>query len=769
MASIPQEQYVEIQYAGQEIDPLAAKLSVLERRFDAHIGKGGNVHASATQQEAGFISAEDKTKLDGVENGSTQNSTDAFLLNRGNHTGEQPIESVTGLRQQLDDALAGGSNYRGLFPSLAALDEAIPVAVAGNYADVDEGEGIDAIRYIWDDSDQSWVSGGAGEPLTAPQVKALYEANPNTNALTNLRAESIDDLSGQNPQLTYSAGVTLERATQTFVRGNIQYRIKDPSDLPYTITGDWDMESEYFVSMGDGGLRQDLAAEGGAGMVGYTEGAEYPAGSIGYVLAGMANTGDFVYPRQFGAQPETDATEALQQALLDPRPVMIIDEPYFHNPENPLIVPSGKTIWFVGAGRTTAIPCDSGSHRAFDVTMREDVTFINPQVYGERAGHIGTTGESGFGIYILSSKDVRVFGGKMKDWWGDGIYIGAFNTSTHYNCERILIDNVECDNNRRQGMSITAAIDVTVRGGKFNNTNGTAPESGIDIEPNAGFLCQDIKLLSVETKGNAGSGIMSVNVAGGGDAEACKGIYIENPISKDNGFHGIRLIKSLDTTVFGGTSSGNGGSGVDLSSGCNDAKIKGITSKGNGTYGIGALSAAGDNITIEDNKVYDNAGHGIDVDASSPNANVVNNDCRRNGLSGIRTQGTNATVKLNRTVNNVLVNTAAKNLEVTGAGSTTAGNFVRASGSGALTGVAISGSSQTVMGNDFRGAGVTTDLSNTATGSVVRDNFPKVASSTTAGRPALYLQPGDSLFDITLGKPIWWNGTVWKDSSGTTV
>jgi len=194
MASIPQNQYVEIQYEGQEIDPLAAKLSVLERRFDAHIGKGGNVHASATQQEAGFMAPDDKTKLDGVETGATQNSTDAFLLNRGNHQGEQPIESVTGLRQELDDALAGGSNYRGLFPSLAALEAAIPVAVAGNYADVDEGEEIDAIRYIWDDSDQSWVSGGTGEPLTAPQVKALYESNPNTNAFTDQYRQTVQDL-----------------------------------------------------------------------------------------------------------------------------------------------------------------------------------------------------------------------------------------------------------------------------------------------------------------------------------------------------------------------------------------------------------------------------------------------------------------------------------------------------------------------------------------------------------------------------------------------
>lgn len=227
MASIPQEQYVDIQYAGREVDPLASKLSVLERRFDAHIGKGGNVHAVATQQEAGFMSPGDKEKLDGVENGATQNANDAFLLNRGNHEGEQPIESVTGLRQELDDALAGGANYRGLFVSLEALQDAIPVGAPGNYADVDPGEGVDAVRYIWDESDQGWVSAGEGEPLTAPQVKALYESNPNTNALTDSRLASIDDSALLRPQLADAASVTAGSSLVGHLGRNIRQRLTD--------------------------------------------------------------------------------------------------------------------------------------------------------------------------------------------------------------------------------------------------------------------------------------------------------------------------------------------------------------------------------------------------------------------------------------------------------------------------------------------------------------------------------------------------------------
>jgi hypothetical protein len=39
----------------------------------------------------------------------------------------------------------------------------------------------------------------------------------------------------------------------------------------------------------------------------------------------------------------------------------------------------------------------------------------------------------------------------------------------------------------------------------------------------------------------------------------------------------------------------------------------------------------------------------------------------------------------------------------------------------------------------------------------------------TANRPTLNLQIGQIYYDTTLGIPIWWNGTVWKNASGTTV
>lgn len=59
---------------------------------------------------AGLISSGKILKLDGIASGATANQTDAYLLDRANHTGVQDISTVTGLQTALDskvDKVAG--------------------------------------------------------------------------------------------------------------------------------------------------------------------------------------------------------------------------------------------------------------------------------------------------------------------------------------------------------------------------------------------------------------------------------------------------------------------------------------------------------------------------------------------------------------------------------------------------------------------------------------------------------------------------------------
>jgi hypothetical protein len=52
---------------------------------------------------------------------------------------------------------------------------------------------------------------------------------------------------------------------------------------------------------------------------------------------------------------------------------------------------------------------------------------------------------------------------------------------------------------------------------------------------------------------------------------------------------------------------------------------------------------------------------------------------------------------------------------------------------------------------------------------IVSTNINPTNAGTTAQRPVTGLVPGLQYYDTTLGIPIWYNGTVWKNAAGTTV
>ncbi|WJN60942.1 hypothetical protein [Pseudomonas sp. SO81] len=135
----------------------------------------------------------------------------------------QPAELASGLATKVDkltgyglsqenftpaekSKLAGleGNHFKGLFTSLGALMTAFPSAEAGDYADVDAGEGSATARYLWDVSDAEWLASGSGAPLTAADIKLLYESNPDTNAFTDADEAKLDDIEA-GAQVNYAA------------------------------------------------------------------------------------------------------------------------------------------------------------------------------------------------------------------------------------------------------------------------------------------------------------------------------------------------------------------------------------------------------------------------------------------------------------------------------------------------------------------------------------------------------------------------------------
>lgn len=97
----------------------------------------------------------------------------------------------------------------------------------------------------------------------------------------------------------------------------------------------------------------------------------------------------------------------------------------------------------------------------------------------------------------------------------DGFYLNStdIDDPTTY-CTNFVMTNCHANNNWRQGMSIINAYNVSVIGGEFTNTNGTAPQAGIDIEANSATstsgekVNKSIHIKGARFYGNAGTGIV---------------------------------------------------------------------------------------------------------------------------------------------------------------------------------------------------------------------------------------------------------------------
>lgn len=100
------------------------------------------------------------------------------------------------------------------------------------------------------------------------------------------------------------------------------------------------------------------------------------------------------------------------------------------------------------------------------------------------------THEFGFGIHIHNSRNVWVNRVTVRDFTGDGIFIGRESTAAITAPTRnIFITNCVLEGHRRQGVSIVQGDNVVIDGCVFRNIgkrqnmqDGCAPRSGVDIE-----------------------------------------------------------------------------------------------------------------------------------------------------------------------------------------------------------------------------------------------------------------------------------------------
>lgn len=85
-------------------------------------------------------------------------------------------------------------------------------------------------------------------------------------------------------------------------------------------------------------------------------------------------------------------------------------------------------------------------------------------------------------LSIRSSRHVEVLGLTLAESGGDGIYLGVSKRGVP--CTDIVIRDVVCERNYRQGISVISAENLLIENTVMRQTGGTAPQAGIDFEPN---------------------------------------------------------------------------------------------------------------------------------------------------------------------------------------------------------------------------------------------------------------------------------------------
>lgn len=208
---------------------------------------------------------------------------------------------------------------------------------------------------------------------------------------------------------------------------------------------------------------------------------------------------DMLNVRDFGAKGDstTDDTAAIQAAL-DAASTRGISAVLFptgtykvsattadNNFFAALTVHSGQRLLFDAATlQLTANGYDFYSvlniHNVNNVTVEGGLTII-----GDRESHTATTGESGHGIRIVNSHNVHVSDVDIRYTWGDGVCVGGNGTMAEIS-QNVTLERIRTYKCSRNGLSIIEADGVVVRDCDFTYTDRTAPQYGIDVEPNLG-------------------------------------------------------------------------------------------------------------------------------------------------------------------------------------------------------------------------------------------------------------------------------------------
>lgn len=236
-----------------------------------------------------------------------------------------------------------------------------------------------------------------------------------------------------------------------------------------------------------------------------------------------------------GAVPNDgkDDTKAIQDAIDKAAAngggtVSLSDGDYNINVDTSIYLRSNVTLSMTGNATLIAYPTSNERYAVIKAINIHDARVLGGRIVGDRDNHLDSGGEHGYGINIKGSDHIRVVNTRISKCWGDGLIVGASSLSTSTN---ITIKGVWSRNNRRQAISVIEVDGLVIDSCFLYNTSGTAPEDGIDIEPDVVSTprtAQNITISHCDIYSNLGNGI---------EINARSGNIVKNVTMEYNAIH----------------------------------------------------------------------------------------------------------------------------------------------------------------------------------------------------------------------------------------
>lgn len=278
-------------------------------------------------------------------------------------------------------------------------------------------------------------------------------------------------------------------------------------------------------------------------------------------------------------------------------------------------VPSNTTLYFEKGAKLSVIPNASWNYCLLNLANSKNVNILNGELVGDRDKHdtrytkaFRTTtkyqGETGWGILMTGAQNVNIIGNNIHDFWGDGIDLYGDNANPGVNQNIVIKDNT-LNHNRRQGISVENVSGLVFDHNLVENTDGTAPRAGMDIEP-ANFkdpsmrIAHDITITNNTFRNNNGSGLMTYGLSTHAEGFSDGPSRISNLTIKNNNFDGNNT---------------------------NSFAVEGTAGEGAWNWQQnmnGQLTVLGtSNATVENNKFINANPKGININEANGDANAV--------------------------------------------------------------------------------------------------------------------------------------------------